>query len=68
MTILNVEGMSGPSCVEHVKETLAFEGVKTVEVRLAENTVAVDHEVTISSGRLIAALQLAGYEATPRRA
>ena len=66
-TILNVEGMSCGSCIAHVKETLAFEGVTRVEVKLADGIVAVDHEPAVSTGRLIAALQLAGYEATPRR-
>lgn len=66
-TILNVEGMTCGSCIAQVKDTLALGGVSRVEVNLADGTVAVDHEPSISAGRLIAALQLAGYEATPRR-
>ncbi len=64
-TILTVEGMSCSSCVAHVKQALTIEGVATVDVRLAEGAVAVEHEAGISAGRLIAALEQAGYEATP---
>lgn len=64
-TILNVEGMSCSSCIAHVKQALALDGVASVDVRIAEGAVAVDHEARISTGRLIAALEQAGYEATP---
>lgn len=64
-TVLNAEGMSCPSCIEHISEALAIEGVGAVEVKLETGTIEVDHEATISSGRLIAALQQAGYEAMP---
>lgn len=64
-TILNVEGMTCPSCIEHVSEALAIEGVGHVEVKLDAGTIEVDHETAISSGRLIAALEQAGYEAGP---
>lgn len=64
-TVLNVEGMTCPSCIEHVGEALAIEGVGHVDVKLDAGTVEIDHDATISSGRLIAALQQAGYDATP---
>lgn len=64
-TVLNVEGMTCPSCIEHVSEALAIEGVSHIEVKLDSGTVEVEHEGSISSGRLIAALQQAGYEAMP---
>lgn len=66
-TILNVEGMTCGSCIAQVKEALALEGVARVDVTLADGIVAVDHVPAVSPGRLIAALQLAGYEATPKR-
>lgn len=66
-TILNVEGMTCGSCIAQVNDALALNGVSRVEVKLADGTIAVDHEASISTGRLIAALQMAGYEATPRR-
>lgn len=65
-TILDVEGMSCPSCVEHVSEVLTFRGVSKIEVQLAESVVTIEHEPTVSMGRLIAALENAGYDATPR--
>jgi copper chaperone len=67
-TILSVEGMSCPSCIAHVSEALAMRGVANVDVLFDEGAVAIEHDETVSSGRLIAALQNAGYEATPRKA
>ena len=65
-TMLSVEGMSSRACVEHVSEALSIRGVEYVDVQLDEGTVQIEHAATVSVGRLIAALQLAGYEATPR--
>jgi Cu+-exporting ATPase len=65
-TIFSVEGMSCASCIEHVKRALAIEGVANVDVRIDEAAVAVDHEPWVSTGRLIAALGQAGYEASLR--
>lgn len=65
-TILNVEGMSCPSCVEHVGQALALDGVAEVDVRLDDGAVAVDHDARVSAARLISALAEAGYEAVPR--
>ena len=65
-TILNVEAMSCPSCIEHVNEALAMRGVANIEVQLKAGTVAIEHDASVSVGRLIAALQSAGYEASPR--
>ena len=66
-TILRVEGMSCPSCVSHVSEALTIRGVANVDVLLDQGTVEVEHDATVSTGRLIAALEAAGYDATPRR-
>jgi len=65
-TILNVEGMSCPSCVEHVERALALDGVARVDVRIDDAAVEIEHEPRVSTGRLIAALGQAGYEATAR--
>ena len=62
-TILNVEGMSCPSCIRHVTQALAFRGVAEVEVQLDKGRVAVEHDSSISVGRLIAALEGIGYPA-----
>ncbi len=48
-----------------VKQALALDGVANVDVRIDDGAVAVDHEARISTGRLIAALEQAGYEASP---
>jgi copper chaperone CopZ len=65
-TILNVEGMSCPSCIGHVTEALAIRGVQKVDVLFDQGAVAIDHDPSISVGRLIAVLDGAGYEATAR--
>lgn len=66
-TILNVEGMSCPSCIAHVSEALTIRGVANVEVQFEQGAVEIEHDASVSTGRLIAALHGAGYEATPRR-
>jgi mercuric reductase len=65
-TILNVEGMSCRSCIAHVKEALALEGVARVDVRIDDGAAVIEHEPGVSTGHLIAALEQAGYEATLR--
>jgi copper chaperone len=65
-TILSVPGMSCPSCIGHIKDALAIEGVTNVEVLFERSTVVVEHAPTTSPGRLIAALEQDGYDATIR--
>ena len=65
-TILNVEGMSCPSCIRHVSAALALRGVGSVDVLLDEGAVAIEHDASVPIGRLIAALENARYEARPR--
>jgi copper chaperone len=62
-TTLRVEGMSCPSCVSHVRDALAIEGVTAVDVRLREGTVVVAHDDRVAGHRLVAELADAGYEA-----
>ena len=64
-TVLSVEGMSCPSCIKHINEALEIRGVGSVEVELENGLVAVEHDSSVSVGRLIAVLDNAGYEATP---
>jgi copper ion binding protein len=68
-TVLQVEGMSCPSCVRHIQEALDdVDGVTAVDVRLAEGRVAVNHDQESASvGALIQALREAGYESSPTR-
>jgi len=65
-TILDVDGMSCSSCINHVKEALAIGGVTDVDVELDDGSVTIEHDPRVAVGRLIAALEGAGYEARPR--
>ena len=65
-TVLDVQGMSCPSCVRHIKEALrALDGVKAVDVRLADGQVMVTHAENASVTSLVDALRDAGYESSP---
>lgn len=65
-TVLNVQGMSCPSCIRHVKEALnEVEGVSGVDVRLAAGQVKVRHAGSANVDSLVDALRDAGYESTP---
>lgn len=63
-TLLNVEGMTCSSCVHHVEEALRdLEGVGSIQVKLADGTVRVQHNPSEASvAQMIQALGDAGYE------
>ena len=63
-TTLQIEGMTCSACIQHVSNALALDGVSRVNVRLAESSAVVEHESSIASSALIAALRGAGYEAS----
>lgn len=65
-TLLDVMGMSCPSCIRHVNAALAdIEGVAKVEVRLRDGKVLVQHDSAVANvNTLIEALREAGYEST----
>ncbi|MBN8611544.1 MAG: heavy-metal-associated domain-containing protein [Deltaproteobacteria bacterium] len=66
-TLLNVTGMTCASCARHVDQALrALEGVSAVEVRLREGQVRVTHDERPVPEAMIAAVEEAGYAATPR--
>jgi copper chaperone len=62
-TVLEVEGMTCPSCVRHVSTALtALVGVAKVDVKLRDGLVVVKHDATQAPiDRLVAALADAGY-------
>ena len=64
-TILDVQGMSCGSCVRHIDQALhRLQGIRHVEVRLAERKVRVHHDAERASvPQLIEALAEAGYDA-----
>lgn len=65
-TILNVQGMSCPSCIRHVKEALNdVDGVSGIDVRLQVGQVMVKHAGTASVTSMVEALRDAGYESSP---
>lgn len=67
-TILEVQGMSCPSCIHHISSALTdLEGVTGVDVKLRDGIVIVTHD----SGQapvtqLIEALDDAGYASRQR--
>ena len=67
-TILEVQGMTCPSCIRHVAAALnEVGGVAKVDVKLKDGLVVVQHDVSAAPvGRLIDALRDAGYESQPR--
>lgn len=68
-TVLNVAGMSCPSCVRHVTAALAgVPGILKVEVRLRDGVVEIQHEPGATAAKMIAALRDAGYASELRSA
>ena len=65
-TLLDVNGMSCPSCIRHINEALGdLAGVANVEVRLDDGKVLVRHDPGAApTDRLIEALREAGYESS----
>jgi copper chaperone len=65
-TILDVAGMSCPSCVRHINDALGeLAGVSGVDVRLDDGTVRVRHDPAAAPvDSLIGALTEAGYDAS----
>jgi copper chaperone len=63
-TVLDVAGMSCPSCVRHIHAALQpLQGIEKVTIQLDEARVRVYHDSTkASANQLIAALREAGYE------
>lgn len=69
-TVLEVEGMTCPSCTRHVSAALAeLAGVGAVDVKLRDGLVVVKHDAAQAPvPNLIEALGNAGYVAKPRQA
>jgi copper chaperone len=61
-TVLDVEGMTCPSCIRHVSSALtALDGVGQVDVKLREGVVHVKHDGRATLADMIEALTNAGY-------
>jgi copper chaperone len=61
-TVLDVQGMTCGSCVARVNRALRdLAGVHSVEVRLREGKVVVEHDRDTDVPMLIAALEEEGY-------
>ncbi len=69
-TILEVVGMSCPSCISHVGSALEeIAGVATIDVKIDDGLVVVRHDpATAPALRLIEVLQTAGYSSAERSA
>ena len=65
-TVLDVQGMSCPSCIGQLKDALRdVTGVSSVEVRLSEGQVMVKHAGGTAVEKIVEALRDAGYESSP---
>jgi copper chaperone len=68
--VLDVTGMSCPSCIRHVNVALSdLDGVAKVDVRLRDGKVVVQYDPQlVQVSALIEALREAGYESAPSAA
>lgn len=68
-TILEVQGMSCPSCIRHVSSALTeLEGVDKVDVKLRDGIVVVKHDrAQAPVAQLIETLDEAGYASKLRQ-
>jgi copper chaperone len=67
-SVLEVRGMSCPSCIRHISQALCdLDGVARVDVKLRDGLVVVQHDAAATPvDRLIDTLRDAGYESRPR--
>lgn len=67
-TILEVQGMSCPSCIRHISSALTeLDGVGGVDVKLRDGIVVVNHDAAQATvAELIEALDEAGYASKQR--
>lgn len=66
LTTLRVGGMTCNGCVRHVREALrGVPGVTAVDVDLAAGQARVEVAPETSADHLVAAVEAAGYSATP---
>lgn len=68
-TILEVQGMSCPSCIRHISSALTeLDGVGKVDVSLRDGIVVVKHDAAQAPvTQLIATLDVAGYASKQRQ-
>lgn len=65
-TVLNVDGMTCPSCISHINTALKdVDGVGQVEVKLRDGQVVVTHVAGVEVVALVGALDDAGYTSRP---
>jgi copper chaperone len=67
-TVLEVQGMTCPSCIRHVTAALDdLDGVEKIDVKMKDGLVVVQHDASAAPvDRLVDALREAGYESQPR--
>ena len=64
--ILKVKGMSCQHCVMSVTKALnQLEGIESVQVDLAKGEVRFDNKKEVPSGRIVKAIEDAGFEVMP---
>jgi len=64
--ILKVKGMSCQHCVMSVTKALKqLEGIENLQVDLAKGEVRFDNKKEVPSGRIVKAIEDAGFEVMP---
>jgi len=65
--VLKVKGMSCQHCVMSVTKALnQLEGIENLQVDLAKGEVRFDNKKEVPSGRVVKAIQDAGFEVIPQ--
>ena len=65
--VLKVKGMSCQHCVMSVTKALKqLEGLENLQVDLAKGEVRFDNKKEVPSGRVVKAIQDAGFEVIPQ--
>ena len=65
--VLKVKGMSCQHCVMSVTKALKqLEGIENLQVDLAKGEVRFDNKKEVPSGRVVKAIQDAGFEVIPQ--
>lgn len=65
-TVLRAQGFTCPSCVAKIEGQLRrLDGVEDATVHFASSRIEIDHDASLDTDDLVAAVARAGYRAEP---